>query len=175
MKILVIGSCRNSDLESKVESSKKIAEELGKELALRGHEVVTGGAGGLQGTLVTSYKKNNGKIWTVYFASAEEKEENARPLEKIKADEEIITGYNYAVRDAFYTGEADAVVALSGKLLTFAEIIHAARNYKKKVFQLEMGDNIQRIRESSELQEKVFVSNDIPKGLDFLEGKILAY
>ena len=42
--------------------------------------------------------------------------------------------------DVFYIGKADAVIALSGKLLTFAEIIHTIKNYKKKVLQLEIGE-----------------------------------
>ena len=170
MKVLIVGSCRNNDIEHKPEAHKKLAEELGKELALRGHEIITGGAGGLQGILANSYKKNNGDKWEIYFASGEKEDKNARPLEKIRADEGIQTDYNYAMRDAFYIGKADAVLALSGKLLTFAEIIHAVKNYNKKVFQLEIGDNLELIKNSPELYDNVLISLDIKKGLDFLEN-----
>lgn len=78
MRILIIGSCRNNDNESKSQEDKKIAEELGKELALRGHEIITGGAGGLQGHLASSYKRNNGKKWTAYLVINEEKDENRK-------------------------------------------------------------------------------------------------
>lgn len=171
MKILIIGSCRNNDNEHNITEHKKLAEDLGKELASRGHQIITGGAGGLQGILASSFKKNNGKKWTVYLASGEKNDENAKPLEKISPDEEIQTKYNYAVRDAFYIGDCDAVLALSGKLLTFAEIIQAVKNYHKKVFQLEIGENVDRIKNSIELKGNVHISSNIKEGLDFLDKK----
>ena len=171
MKILIIGSCRNDDIEHNPEAHKKLAEELGKELALRGHEIITGGAGGLQGILASSFKRNNGKRWIIYLASGEKNDKNAKPLEKINSDEEIQTEYNYAMRDAFYIEKCDAVLALSGKLLTFAEIIHAVKNYHKKVFQLEIGENIERIKNSIELKGSVCISQNIKEGLDFLEKR----
>jgi uncharacterized protein (TIGR00725 family) len=170
MKILIIGSCRNNDSEHKRNEHKKLAEDLGKELALRGHEIISGGAGGLQGVLASSFKKNNGKKWTVYLASGEKNDKDANPPEGIIPDEEIQTEYNYSIRDAFYIGKCDGVLALSGKLLTFAEIILAVKNYHKKVFQLEIGENLDLIKNSIELKDKVLISADIKEGLDFLDS-----
>lgn len=169
MKILIIGSCRNHDEEHRKKAHKKLAEEIGKGLALRGHEIITGGAGGLQGILVHAYKKNKGKKWTVYYAKNEEKEKNAKPLEKTEPDKEFKTKYNYSMRDAFYIGKSEAVIALSGKALTLAEIIHAAKNYKLKIFQLAIGKNIKIIPKYKELREKTLITRDIKKGIDFLE------
>ncbi len=170
MKILIVGSCRNNDAESKIGTHRELAAEIGKELAIRNHEIITGGAGGLQGILVSSYKKNGGKNWTVYFASGENKDKEARPLEKIKPDKEIRTKYNYATRDLFYIGKCDAVLALSGKLLTFTEIVSAVKNYKKKVFQLNIGDNLPLIKQSPELKNRVLITRNIKSGLRFLKS-----
>lgn len=171
MNILIIGSCRNNDLESKSEKGRKLAEELGGELARRGHSVFTGGAGGLMGLVVDSYKKNNGKEWVVYWAKDEKQDKCVETPAHSSPDKEIQTGFNYAMRDAFYVGEPDGIIALSGKLLTLAEIIHAVRNYNKKVFQLEIGDNIKIIKNSSDLKDGVFVSLNINDGLKFLEAR----
>lgn len=170
MKILIIGSCRNNDAESKVKRHVKLAAEIGKELALRGHEIITGGAGGLQGILASAYKKKGGKKWVVYFAIGEKKDKSAKPRENVRPDEAIQTKYNYAMRDLFYIGKSDAVIALSGKLLTFAEIVHAVRNYGKRVFQLAIGGNIPRIKKEKELKSRVFIATNISKGLNFLES-----
>lgn len=169
MKILIIGSCRNNDLESKIEKDKKLAEEIGRELAKRSHEITTGGAGGLQGVLVASYKKGNGKKWTVYLAKNEERDENAKPKEHIKPDEEVKTNLDYAVRDASYIEKCDAVIALSGKSLTLAEIIHAVKNYHKRVFQLNIGDNTKIIPLLEELRGSVLITSNIQEGLNYLE------
>jgi len=59
-------------------------------------------------------------------------------------------------------------LALSGKLLTFSEIIQAVKNYNKKVLQLNIGKNIKRIKDNLELNS-VFISSDIKKGINFLE------
>ncbi|MBM3233991.1 hypothetical protein FJZ19_02760 [Candidatus Pacearchaeota archaeon] len=168
MKILIIGSCRNNDNESRIKKDRKLAEKIGKELAKRGHEIITGGAGGLIGFLVNSYKKNNGKKWIIYYAINEKKNKEAIPPENIKADETIQTNFNFALRDAFYIEKCDAVLALSGKLLTFSEIIQAVKNYNKKVLQLNIGKNIKRIKDNLELNS-VFISSDIKKGINFLE------
>lgn len=171
MKILIIGSCRNDDQEHKILAHRKIAETTGRALAERGHEIITGGAGGLQGILVAAYKAHGGKKWIAYLAKGEGLEKTARPLARLKSDQKIQTGLDYPKRDIFYIAKCDAVIALSGRLLTFAEIIHAVRDYKKKVFQIEIGSNIQLIKNSPELKNKVFISKDINRGLDFLTGK----
>lgn len=170
MKILIIGSCRNNDPEHKLEEHRELAEKIGEQLAKRGHEIITGGAGGLQGILVDSYKKNKGKNWTVYLAQEEDKDNMAKPTTGVKPDKIINTKFNYAVRDAYYIGKSDAVLALSGKALTLAEIIHAVKNYHKKVFQLNIGENVKLIPLFSELKEGILITSDIIQGLDFLES-----
>jgi predicted Rossmann-fold nucleotide-binding protein len=170
MKALIIGSCRNNDAESKIGAHRMLAAHIGEMLAERGHEIITGGAGGLQGILVDSYKKSGGRKWTAYFAVGEKGDSNAEPVPKMEPDKEIRTKYDYAMRDLFYIGKCDAVIALSGKLLTFAEIIHAALNYDKKIFQLAIGENISRIRRHETLRKNVLVTADVGKGLCFIES-----
>lgn len=170
MKILIIGSCRNNDLEHNSKEHQEMVKKLGAELALSGHEIITGGAGGLQGILVSAYKKQNGKNWTAYFSNGEKDDENARPLDGTIPDKVVETNYNYAMRDAYYISFCDAVIALSGKSLTLAEIIHAIKNYKKKVFQLDMGPNIQIISQLAEINKNLLITNDLKEGIKFIEN-----
>ena len=170
MKILIIGSCRNNDLEHKSEEHKGLAKDIGKELAKRGHDIITGGAGGLQGILVDSYRKNRGKNWTTYLALDEDKDDMAKSINQTKPNKEIKTKFNYPMRDTYYIRMCDAIIALSGKALTLAEIIHAIKNYNKKVFQLEIGENIKIIPLIKELKEGVFITSNLNEGFDFLES-----
>jgi hypothetical protein len=96
----------------------------------------------------------------------------AKPLTGIKPDKIINTKFNYAVRDAHYIGKSDAVLALSGKALTLAEIIHAVKNYHKKVFQLDIGENVKVIPFFSELKEDILITSEITQGLGFLESSL---
>ena len=168
MRILVIGSCRDDDQEHNVPKHQKLAEELGMELAKRGHILITGGAGGLQGIVADSYKKNGGKSWEVCWAKNEENDKGASPPSGIKPDKETKTDMAYPVRNAHYIGQCDAVIALSGLLATLNEIIHAVVGYKIKVLQLDMGENVRIIRSIPLLKEKVIISSDVGKGLNFL-------
>ena len=80
MKFLIIGSCRNNDYEFRDNHYMRLAQEAGQELASRDHSIITGGAGGLQGILVGTYKRCNGPEWTAYFAEGEEEDPNAWPI-----------------------------------------------------------------------------------------------
>jgi len=169
MKILVIGSCRNNDFESKNEAHQELARRIGIELAQRGHHIMTGAAGGLQGILAHAYKDNSGTDWIAYYAKDEEKDPHA--LSETSPDKIIMTRLEYPRRNAFYTGICDSVVALSGKIATLGEIISAVKGYDKRVFQLDIGENVHIIPKLSELEGKVLISSNIKRGLDFLEGK----
>ena len=170
MKILVIGSCRNNDFESKNRNYADLVTQLGFELASRKHSIMTGGAGGLQGILVGCYKKCEGPEWTAFYAKDEEKNPNAHPLSGIKPDQEEFSGMPYPVRNAYYTGLCDGVIALAGRSRTLGEIISASLGYSKKVFQLKMGNNMEVLGKLSDL-ERIYISSKAECGLDFLEGK----
>lgn len=166
MRILVIGSCRS--LHEKPNDYRKDATLIGKELAKRGHRILTGRAGGMKSFVVKSYRDNRGKSWTLYLAKGEDKEKI--PTEPhIKPDKLVKTGLNYTMRDAFYVGKCDAVVALSGRALTLVEIINAVKDYKIRVFQYDSGANIPLIKAMPELRDNVFITKDVIKGLDYVE------
>jgi uncharacterized protein (TIGR00725 family) len=168
MKILIIGSCRNNDQEQKIEH-QKLAEQLGKEIAKRNYEIITGAVEGLQKYIVSAYKKAGGKKWTTYLAIDEYKNKKSKKNKTPKPDKKIKTNYNYAIRDAYYIEKCDAVIALSGRALTLSEIIQAIKNYNKKVFQLDIGQNIKIIKQIPELQNNLIITVDINEGLNFLE------
>lgn len=169
MKILVIGSCRNNDYECKVRHDRGIVQEIGQRLAEKNHSIITGGAGGLQGILVDIYKQCNGPLWTAYYAEGEELNPNARPPSNRMPDDPILTHMSYPIRNAHYTGLCDGVVALSGRALTFCEIVNAAAGHGKRVFQMNIGNNPAMIRRFPEL-EKVLISSNIKTGLEYVEG-----
>ncbi len=170
MKILIIGSCRDNDKEHKIKKHQKLSEQLGKEIAKRNYEIVTGEVGGLQKHVVSAYKKARGKKWTAYLAIEEYKnKESNKKIKTPKPDKKIQTNYNYAIRDAYYIDKCDAVIALSGRALTLSETIQAIKNYNKKVFQLDIGQNIKIIQQIQELQDNLIITLDITKGLNFLE------
>ncbi len=170
MKILVIGSCRNNDYEWKNRLWQDTAKSVAQELAYRNHSLITGGAGGLQGICADMYKQSKGKDWTAYYAEGEENDPNARPVTGRAPDNVVLTHMPFPMRNAYYTGLCDGVLAFSGRILTLGEIISASNGYGKKIFQVKMGNNIDIIGKLSEL-ERIFISGNIASGLDFLEGK----
>jgi predicted Rossmann-fold nucleotide-binding protein len=64
MKILILGSWQRN----KAEKYKKEAEEVGKELAIRGHILVSGGGTGTSEFVVNSYKKKQRKEVSCIFS-----------------------------------------------------------------------------------------------------------
>jgi len=58
---------------------------------------------------------------------------------------------------------------LHGGLGTLTEIIHAVKDYNKKVAVIDKGDIASWIKIIPELKEKVFLTNDIKKAIEHLE------
>jgi uncharacterized protein (TIGR00725 family) len=128
MKIVMLGSWE----KHKAALCKKEAEEIGKLLAEKGHILVSGGGTGVSELVVNSYRKNKGKQYICYIPSKEQMEKVGEELGP-KPDKLIETNVDYPERNIIMVRECDALIALHGGLGTLTEIIHAIKDYNKKV------------------------------------------
>ena len=165
MKILIIGTWQ----KEKALKSKNEAERVGKILAERGHILISGGGTGVSEIVVNSYKKNKGIKYIAYLPSVKEME---RVGEKIgpEPDKIIKTGLEYPERNINLIKESDAVVAINGGLGTLTEIIHAIKDYDKKVAVIDVGELPGWVRKISELKDSVRLTSDIEKAVNYLEN-----
>jgi len=165
MNILVIGSWHTH----KAMTCKTEAEQIGKALAERGHILVSGGGTGISELVVNSYRAHKGKKYIAYFPS---KEEMAKVGEEKgpKPDEEIDTKSDYPTRNVIIVKNCDAMIALHGGLGTISEIVHAVKDYGKKVVVIDKGDLAKWVKSISELHEKVLLTADINKAMEYLES-----
>ncbi len=163
MKILIIGTWQ----KHKAITCKAEAEHIGKLLAERGHILMSGGGTGISELVANAYRNHNGKKYIAYFPASEEMErvgEEQGP----EPDEKIQTDLDYPGRNCFMVKECDAVIALHGGLGALTEAIHAVKDYGKKVVVIDKGEFASWIKAIPELKEKVFLSPDVEKAIDFL-------
>jgi len=166
MKICLLGSWH----AQKAAECKKEAEEIGKELAERGHILVSGGGIGISKIVVDSYKKNKGKQFIAYFPS--EKMMKKVGEEKGPMPDKLIeTKVDYPERNLIMMRDCDAIIALHGGLGAIAEIIHATKDYHMKVSVIDKGELAEWVRAIKPLKEKVFITNDIKKAIKHLGVK----
>jgi hypothetical protein len=164
MKICMFGSWE----AHKAIECKKEAEEIGKMLAERGHVLVSGGGTGISKFVVEAYRKNKGKKFIAYFPSA-------KIMKKVgeergpKPDKEVKTNVDYPERNLIMIRNCDAIISLHGGLGTLSEMIAAIKDYHKKVSVIDKGEFVDWIRAIQPLKEKVFITNDIKKAIEYLE------
>jgi uncharacterized protein (TIGR00725 family) len=161
MKILIIGSWQ----KDKAILSKKEAELIGKLLAEKEQILISGGGEGVSEIVVKSYKKNKGQKYVCYIPS---KEQMRIVGEKIgpKPDELIETNLDYPQRNIKMVQNCDAVIALNGGLGTLTEIIHAVKDYNKKVSVVDFGELSSWIKAIPELHKKVLITSDINRAIE---------
>lgn len=164
MKILIVGSWKKEDCAI----CEKEAEQVGKILAERGHILISGAGTGMSEIVVSSYKQNKGKKYIAYLPSRKEMEKVGEKIGP-KPDEIIETNVDYPERNIIMVKSCDAVIALHGGLGTLTEIIHAAKDYNKKVSVIDKGWLPAIIRQIPELSEKVFLTLDVNKAIGHLE------
>ncbi len=164
MKILVVGTWR----KYKAAPFRKEAEELGRLLAAGGHVLISGGGEGISEMTVNSYKANNGKKYVAYLPALKYMR---RVGEKIgpKPDKIVKTNLDYPMRDALIVKNCDGIIALQGGLGSLTEIIHAAKDYNKKVSVISKSDLAKWVKAIPILKSKVFITADIKKAIKNLE------
>ena len=116
MQIGVIGS---SECSSK---TKKLAEEVGREIARRGATLVCGGLGGVMEAAARGAKEAGGL--TVGILPGSHAGE-ANPY----IDVTVVTGMSYA-RNIIVVRSSDALIAIEGKYGTLSEIAFALQLHK---------------------------------------------
>jgi uncharacterized protein (TIGR00725 family) len=116
MQIGVIGS---SECSSK---TKKLAEEVGREIARRGATLVCGGLGGVMEAAARGAKEAGGL--TVGILPGSHAGE-ANPY----IDVAVVTGMSYA-RNIIVVRSSDAIIAIEGKYGTLSEIAVALQLHK---------------------------------------------
>lgn len=164
MKVLILGSWR----EELAKKYQKQAEQAGRELALRGYEIVSGGGTGISEIVVNAYRQNKGKRFTAYFPSK-------RELEKIgeepgpKPDKAIWTGLNHLRRNIVMVEKSEAILAFPGSLGTFNELIYAVYDYHKKIAVMGFDEMADWIRAVPKVKQGVFLTKEVSKAIDFLE------
>lgn len=166
MKVLIVGSWRKEECAG----YEKEAEELGKILAKRGHILVSGGGTGISELVVNSYRHYKGKRYICYIPNKEDMERVGEKL-GTTPDELIETNASYPERNIRLVRNCDSVIAIYGGLGTLTEIIHAVKDYDKKVSVLDKGKLASWIRAIPELSDKVFLTCDIAKAVENIEGE----
>jgi uncharacterized protein (TIGR00725 family) len=164
MKILIIGSWKKE--ECKVCNNE--AKQVGQILAEKGHVLISGAGTGMSEIVVNSYKQNKGKKYIAYLPSKKEREKAGEKLGP-QPDEIIETNVDYPEKNIIMVKSCDAVIALHGGLGTLTEIIHAVKDYNKKVSVIDKGRLPEIIRLIPELKKKVFLTSDVNKAIEYLE------
>ena len=164
MKILIVGTWRKKDASK----YKKVAGEVGKFLAEKNVELVSGAGEGISELVVNSYKKNNGKKYTAYLPSKKEMEKVGEKIGP-KPDKIINTNLDYPERNVRMVRECSGVIALNGGLGALTEIIHAVKDYNKKVAVLNYGEISKWCKKIPQLEKEVFITKNIKKAFDYLK------
>lgn len=86
-----------------------------------------------------------------------------------KPDVTIQTGLDYPGKNIELVKGSDAVIALNGGLGTLTEIIHAIKDYDRKVSVIDVGELSEWIKNISELRDSVMLTSDIGEAVDYLE------
>ena len=86
-----------------------------------------------------------------------------------KPDKIIRTNLDYPGRNMLMVGKCGAVLVLHGGLGTLEEIIHAVKDYHKKVAVIDKGEIAYWIKCIHELKEKVFITLNIKEAIEYLE------
>lgn len=166
MKVCMLGSWQ----KEKAVECKKEAAEIGKELAERGHILMSGGGTGISKLVVESYRYNKGKKYIAYFPS-EKIMKKVGEEKGPKPDEFVNTDVDYPERNLIMIRNADAIVALHGGLGTIAEMIHATKDYGKKIALIDTKELAEWAKAIPPLKEKLFITKDVKKAIEYLEKK----
>lgn len=105
-----------------VEEGRKLAEGVGRAIALMGHSLMTGATIGLPNYAAEAYKKAGGKM-SVGLSPAASKIEHVMKyrLPTKSYDTILYSGLHYIGRDVLLINSSDAVISIGGRLGTLHE------------------------------------------------------
>lgn len=164
MKVLVAGTWRRKEAEEVA----GIARELGRAIAEAGHVLHTGAGTGISSFVVEGYREGDGEKYIAYLPDENVMKNVGEELGP-KPDKIIMTNYDYPKRNVKMVKESDAVIALLGGLGTLTEIIHAVKDYDKKVAVIDVGELPSWIRNIPELESKVLMTDSVEEAVKYLE------
>lgn len=134
--------------------TEMIAEEIGRELALRGVTLICGGLGGVMEASARGAKRQGGT--TIGILPGNSREDANRYI-----DFQIVTNMGHA-RNAIIAASSDALIAVGGEYGTLSEIAIALK-MGKRVVVIESKWGIEGTIKATDPQEAVdFALNAIP-------------
>lgn len=167
-QIGVFGCSNDSEISPKV---KKLAEEIGQEIAKANSILVCGGLDGVMKFAAKGAKKNGGLVvGIVPFLD--------KKIANKFVDIVICSGMEYYLRGNLVTHSSDAVIALPGETGTLAEICTAI-GYEKPIILLKTNDALANLpirrlfdkRKKSNLIYANGAKDAVSKAIDYLKGK----
>lgn len=166
MKILIVGSW-NPDKSKKYIDQ---ANELGFELAKRGHILVASPSSGIQGLVAKSYKQNKGSEFIGYYPKLKLMEEVGEQV-MIKPDTAIYTKQDYPIRNILQVKGSDAVIGISGGIGTLTELIASIKDYEiPTAFYEDSSKLIESFRKiEPDFANKLKYGTDISELINYLE------
>jgi uncharacterized protein (TIGR00725 family) len=146
------------------------AQAIGRELAVRGHILVSGGGTGVSELVAKAYREAHGKKHVVYLPARHHVEAvGEKPGSCV--DETIETDLDYPMRNAYMIRENDAFIAMNGRLGTLGELIHAINDYAKPAVVIDVGDMVQALRNPL-FHEKVLITTDAKAAVAYIEHRL---
>lgn len=126
LHICVSGAARGETVEQDYE----LAFELGKQVALQGHTLVTGATIGLPDWAAQGAKSVGGMSIGISPASSYLEHTKKYRLPTSAYDFILYTGLHYVGRDALLVQSADAILSIGGRMGTVHEFATALENHK---------------------------------------------
>ena len=126
--------------------TEMIAEEIGRELALRGVILICGGLGGVMEACARGAKRQGGT--TIGILPGNSREDANRYI-----DHQIVTNMGHA-RNAIIAASSDALIAVGGEYGTLSEIAIALK-MRKRVVVIESKWGIEGTLKATDPQEAV--------------------
>lgn len=108
-----------------IERGRELAEQVGKEIASRGHIILTGATHGLSYIAATAAKAVGGKSVGISPASTQTEHRKVYRLPVEAFDTVLYTGMDYVGRDLFLVSSSDAVISIGGRIGTLHEFTSA--------------------------------------------------
>jgi predicted Rossmann-fold nucleotide-binding protein len=167
MRILVVGGWKP---EKTIDYLDK-AEELGKEIAGRGHTLVTSPSSGIQGIVAKHYKESGGREFIGYYPKQSLMQAIGEDV-MIEPDIPVYTDAIYAIRNIRQIEGSDAAIGLTGGSRTLVELITAIRDFSlPTAFYAGSDSKVDQYRGiDPKFKDKLIYGKSIPDLLDSLES-----
>jgi uncharacterized protein (TIGR00725 family) len=123
--ICVSGAARGKTVEMDYE----LAFELGKQVALHGHTLITGATVGLPDWAAQGAKSVGGMSIGISPAASAKEHQNKYRLPTTAYDFILYTGLHYVGRDALLVQSSDAVLSIGGRMGTVHEFATAIESH----------------------------------------------